>query len=231
MTIERRDYARGTSLVQSYPWGLYHGGRAMCSDGRVRALKRIAITADTFFSVPAAVTVAGRTVSGYVTVECASGSSVVTDDDPAVVKFVAVQYGRNHDALPDGTWTNHAEQVLAEHGDAGGPGKFEGNAYPAAASYVHSLTLDGQTVEQCGDVQWGGWYGLIYLSAEQRDDITTLGWERDADAAPESLPVAAIVAEDGQGFVDVTFYDSEDAAQASMAEVAGQVDADEDEEE
>lgn len=102
--IERRHYARGTSLVQECPWGWYHGGRAMCSDGRVRALKRIAPTADTFFSVPAAVTVGGRTVSGYVTVECESGSSVETDDDPAVVKFVAVTYGRNGALLPDGAW-------------------------------------------------------------------------------------------------------------------------------
>lgn len=102
--LERRKYSHGTYLTVEYPWGVYHGGRVMCSDGRVRALKRIATTADTFFSVPASVAVRGRTVAGYVTVECVSGSSVETDDDPAVAKFVAVTYGRNHDALPDGVW-------------------------------------------------------------------------------------------------------------------------------
>lgn len=100
MTTERRDYADGTYLVQSFPWGFYSSGAAMCSDGKVRTLKRIAQTADTFFSVPASVNVGKRTVSGYVTVECRSGLSTETDDDPAVVKFVAYSYGRNGDALP-----------------------------------------------------------------------------------------------------------------------------------
>jgi len=100
MRTQRNDHADGTYLVQSYPWGLYHGGRAVCSDGKVRSLARIAQTADTFFSVPAAVKVKGRTVSGYVTVECRSGSSVPTDDDPTVVRFVAYSYGRNGHLLP-----------------------------------------------------------------------------------------------------------------------------------
>jgi hypothetical protein len=91
----------------------------MCSDGRVRTVKRIANTADTFFSVPAAVTVRGKSVAGYVTVECVSGSSVETDDDPAVAKFVAVTYGRNHELLPDGAWRlpltcDLCERTLAE---------------------------------------------------------------------------------------------------------------------
>jgi len=97
---ERRTYADGTFLVQSFPWGFYHGGAAICSDGKVRTLKRIARTADTFFSVPASVTVKGKTVSGYVTVECRSGSSVETDEDPAIVRFVAYTYGRNGALLP-----------------------------------------------------------------------------------------------------------------------------------
>jgi len=100
MNVQRNNYADGTSLVQSSPWGLFHGGRALCTDGKVRSLARIATTADTFYSVPAAVKVKGRTVSGYVTVECRSGSSVPTDDDPAVVRFVAYSYGRNGHLLP-----------------------------------------------------------------------------------------------------------------------------------
>lgn len=99
--IERREYARGTFLAQSSPWGLYWGGAALCADGAVRKLQRIAATADTFFSVPAAVRVHGLTVSGYVSVEPLSGSSVETEDDPAAVKFVAYSYGRNADALTE----------------------------------------------------------------------------------------------------------------------------------
>ena len=105
MGIDTREYGYGTRLTSSYPWGIYVGGRAMCSDGRVRALARIAQTADTFFSVPASVKVAGRTVAGYVTTECASGSSVYVDEtDPVVVKFVAMQNRLNSDALPSGAW-------------------------------------------------------------------------------------------------------------------------------
>jgi hypothetical protein len=94
MTTERRPYALGTFLTQSFPWGTYSlPGRALCSDGKVRALARIAITADTFFSVPSAVKVAGRTVSGFVT----------TDDDDegnVSVRFIAYSYGRNGHLLP-----------------------------------------------------------------------------------------------------------------------------------
>lgn len=101
MNTESRTYANGTELRQSFPWGTYHGGRALCSDGKVRALARISPTADTFFSVPAAVKVNGRTVSGYVTVDTLSGSDVPTDDDPAVVRFRAYNYGKNGHLLPN----------------------------------------------------------------------------------------------------------------------------------
>jgi hypothetical protein len=96
-----RRYANGTCLEQSMPWGLYHGGRVLCSDGKVRALARIAQTADTFFSVPAAVRVRGRTVSGYVTISTISGLSTATPTDPVVARFVAYTYGKNGALLAD----------------------------------------------------------------------------------------------------------------------------------
>lgn len=105
MNRETRIFGLGTSLTQTYPWGIYHAGRAMCSDGRVRALTRISPTADTFFSVPSAVQVRGKTVSGYVTVETADGyATYVNETDPTVVKFVAYIYGKNGDLLPPGKW-------------------------------------------------------------------------------------------------------------------------------
>ena len=104
MTIDTRHFGEGTWLRQSYPWGLYVSGRAMCSDGKVRALARIAQTADTFFSVPAAVKVQGRTVAGYITVETADGLTTETPGDPAVVKFIAYSYRRNGDLLPGLGW-------------------------------------------------------------------------------------------------------------------------------
>ncbi len=95
------DYALDTRLDQNFSdFGGFTGGRAICSDGNVRTLKRIAPTADTFFSVPAAITVKGKTVSGYVTVQTVKGWSTPTDDDPAVVRFIAYKYGKNGALLP-----------------------------------------------------------------------------------------------------------------------------------
>ncbi len=81
----------------------------MCSDGKVRALARIAETADTFYSVPAAVTVCADgqrwTVTGYISTESEEGWTVETaDTDPTIVKFTAYSYGRNADRLPAGSW-------------------------------------------------------------------------------------------------------------------------------
>lgn len=88
-------YAQGTELKTTQPWGIFISGRALCPDGKVRALKRIAICADTFFSIPAAISFKGKTVSGFVTVETVEGFSTPTDDDPAIVKFVPYAYGKN----------------------------------------------------------------------------------------------------------------------------------------
>lgn len=79
MNIRNSQYAKGTFLKIQYPWGIYRGGAAMCPDGKVRRLKRISKTADTFFSIPAAVSYKGTTVSGYV--------SVADYEDDRIVKF------------------------------------------------------------------------------------------------------------------------------------------------
>lgn len=92
-------YALGTSLNTRMPWGTFVGGRALCPDGKVRRLARIALTADTFFSVPASVQVRGKTVAGYVTVETIGGFSTATQDDPAVVRFVPYRNRKNANAF------------------------------------------------------------------------------------------------------------------------------------
>jgi hypothetical protein len=104
---EIRKYDRGTSLTIDYPWSVYRGGRVLCSDGKVRALKRIALTADTYFSVPAAVTVNGKTVSGYVTIDSVYSVSAERYNDQRVALFVAVIYGKNHALLPDGRYQDN----------------------------------------------------------------------------------------------------------------------------
>lgn len=96
MSITKTEYAQGTSITRSYPWGINVACVAMCPDGIARKCKRIASAADTFFSTPASVTAKGRTVAGYVTVGCASGLSTPTDDDPAIVYFRPYTNRKNH---------------------------------------------------------------------------------------------------------------------------------------
>jgi hypothetical protein len=88
------DYADGTSLEFSQPWGFTCHGRALCPDGKIRAFR--GGIADTAFSIPARVSAKGTTVSGFVCVETRDGFTVASDDDPAVVKFQPYTYRRNH---------------------------------------------------------------------------------------------------------------------------------------
>lgn len=94
--ISKTEYANGTYIERSFPWGLNIKARALCPDGVVRTCKRVAETADTCFSVPASVAVRGVTVAGYITVETVQGLSTATDADPAIVKFVPYTYRKNH---------------------------------------------------------------------------------------------------------------------------------------
>ena len=97
------EYARGTMLeLEPGPFACgFVRGRALCVDGKIRSVRfPSGGIADTFFSVPAVVTVKGKTVSGYVTVETVEGYSTPTEDDPAIVRFVAYSYGKNGHLLP-----------------------------------------------------------------------------------------------------------------------------------
>jgi hypothetical protein len=95
MAIERRNYASGTYLEVTYPWGVYVGGAALCPDGIVRRLKRIARTADTLFSIPASVTFKGKTIAGYVTFENDIGTSTEDKEHPHYVSFRPYTYRQN----------------------------------------------------------------------------------------------------------------------------------------
>jgi hypothetical protein len=81
------EYGMGTRLDTRGPWSQVVGGRAMCPDGKVRALARVS-EADTAWTRPAAVRVRGRYVRGYVFVETAGGWQTPLDEDPKVLKFV-----------------------------------------------------------------------------------------------------------------------------------------------
>jgi len=67
-----------TCLATCPPWGLItrKGTRLLCSDGTVRSVAYIAQSADTFFSVPTAVRIRGKYITGY-----ATGDEAVHPDD------------------------------------------------------------------------------------------------------------------------------------------------------
>ena len=98
-----------TNIVVTYPWGLFvrTGSRALCSDGKVRALAYLASTPDTFFSTPAAVRVNGKYVHGYVTHEEQTYWSGKTSEP-----FLRVVSFRQHDGqdgiLP--AWPNKLDE-------------------------------------------------------------------------------------------------------------------------
>ena len=100
--ITKTEYARGTYITRRYPWGINVAARVECPDGIVRQCSRIAETADTFFSTPAAVKAYGKTVAGYITVETISGLSTATVSDPAIVRFVPYAYRKNHAVFSKG---------------------------------------------------------------------------------------------------------------------------------
>ncbi len=94
--LELRKYAHGTYLRVQMPWSTYVGGKAVCADGTLRTLCRISQTADTFFSIPAAVKVRGKTVSGYVSFEHDN-----SDPPQLYVSFKAYEKGENYRCLPN----------------------------------------------------------------------------------------------------------------------------------
>lgn len=77
------------------------------------------------------------------------------------------------------------------------PGKFANECDEIA----WDMTLTGCDAE-CGDVQFGdGWFGLLTLSETESATIRAAG-------AMDTTPAGCIVNEDGQGFVNVSYYDT-----------------------
>lgn len=121
--MTRTNYANGTHLTTSGHWDVFTSGAAMCPDGKVRALKRIAITADTFFSIPAAVRVKGRTVSGFVTVKDTSdpnGNGALNDPECTVV-FTAT--GKNAGVMAEAKMMQESRVFYVAYFDGGFPGQ------------------------------------------------------------------------------------------------------------
>lgn len=73
------------------------GGESDPFSGFAGEIRRafIVAEADTWFSVPARVSLGGRKIAGYVSSETVNGLSTATDDDPAIYVFRPYLYGAN----------------------------------------------------------------------------------------------------------------------------------------
>lgn len=88
----KRKYEKGTYIISRNPWGIYVSAAAICPDGILRKVKRISITSDTFFSIPASVAFKGKTIAGYLTFESDSGLST---DENQYISFRPYLNGKN----------------------------------------------------------------------------------------------------------------------------------------
>lgn len=135
MTITR--YADSTYLRTSTMWDVYSGGAAMCSDGIVRTLKRISPTADTFFSIPAAVSVRGKTVSGYVSITDLTdpNGNGTANDDKSTVTFHATGKHRDYIGEPK------SRTFYIAYFGQGFPGEqaFQVSRYPSIAKLTEGF--------------------------------------------------------------------------------------------
>lgn len=77
-----------TFLETAGPWSVNVNAAVECPDKIIRKVKRIAIVADTYFSIPAAVSYKGKTISGFIT----GGES----DNPEY-RFIPYKYLKNGD--------------------------------------------------------------------------------------------------------------------------------------
>src|SRR5574343_1357254 len=79
--VKVHEHERETYLVTGGMWGVFVGGAAICPDGKLRKLSRIAPCADSCWTIPASVKYKGKTVSGYL---CHSG---LTSCGPTYIEF------------------------------------------------------------------------------------------------------------------------------------------------
>ena len=91
--LNTTEHSNGTSVTYRMPWGVYVSAMVLCPDGKVRKTKRIAQTADTFFSVPCSVRAYGKTVAGYLTTNYLNTDNNSTE---TVVRFIPYEYRKNH---------------------------------------------------------------------------------------------------------------------------------------
>lgn len=98
-----------------------------------------------------------------------------------------------------------------------GPGKFD----TILDEYVYSVSLDGGPDEELGSVSENGtWYGLMRNgSTIFRDHDPMLETLNEAEQELLTSCAGVIIEEDSQGFVGVTYYDTEAEMDAAWRQI------------
>jgi CO dehydrogenase/acetyl-CoA synthase beta subunit len=111
-----------------------------------------------------------------------------------------------------------------------GPGKF----YTLLDSFAFEMTLNGGVDEEASYGEGGGWYGLVWINDDAREQICEIAkeekdplTEEEQDLLDESL--AVIFFERSDGIVEADWFDSKKEAEQAWAEIL--VDTEEEEEE
>ena len=102
--MERREYDKGTEVITTMPWGCFVRGKAVCPDGKVRSV-RLALCADSFFSIPASVVFRGKRVTGFVTF------AEDHETNRRWVEFIPNAFGKNSQAFSESERGVNEQQV------------------------------------------------------------------------------------------------------------------------
>ena len=108
-----------------------------------------------------------------------------------------------------------------------GPGKFS----TILDSYVYQVSLDGGCDDEIGSVDEGGWFGLMrngHTIFKDHDPLLETLNEAEREKLTSSAGV--ILSEDSNGFVFVTYFDSEEQLDKEWSAIVDEL-ASEDEDE
>jgi hypothetical protein len=99
-----------------------------------------------------------------------------------------------------------------------GPGKFS----TILDSYVYGVSLDGGCDEESGGVsECGEWYGLMRNGRTIfRDHDPLLETLNLTEQEKLTLCAGLILREDSQGFVSVTYYETDDSLESAWSQIA-----------
>ena len=102
-----------------------------------------------------------------------------------------------------------------------GPGKFN----TILDSYVYQVSLDGGCDDEIADAETSAWFGMMRNGHTIfRDHDPLLETLNEAEREKLTSCAGVILSEDGDGFVAVSYYDTEDELNAAWERITARFD-------